>query len=69
MTASIGSNHKYKNIDIMNDVKIKGYITYAGTSSMEVNVDIITCDANDVEKFGGQSQFIIVAMFQVFLLT
>ncbi len=61
VTASIGGDHKYKNIDIMNDVKIQGYITYVGSSSMEVTVDIIACDNNGNEKLAGESQFIMVS--------
>lgn len=37
VTASVDGMKNFANIHIVDDIKMQGYITYAGTSSMEVN--------------------------------
>ena len=37
VTASVDGVKNFANINILNDIKMQGYITYAGSSSMEVH--------------------------------
>jgi hypothetical protein len=38
VTASVDNVKNFVNIDILHDIKMQGYITYAGSSSMEVSL-------------------------------
>eukprot|EP01035_Chromulina_nebulosa_P018237 gene18237-23909_t len=42
-------------------MKLQGYLTYVGSSSMEVTIDILSADKMDKESLVAQTQFIMVA--------
>lgn len=41
VTASVDSMKNFANLSIHNDIKMQGYLTYVGSSSMEVIADLI----------------------------
>lgn len=41
VTASVDSMKNFANLSIHNDIKMQGYLTYVGSSSMEVITDLI----------------------------
>ena len=63
VTASIDGFRAIDNheITITHDVKLLAYLTYVGTSSMEVTIDVLTCRNNTEELLVGTTQFIMVA--------
>jgi acyl-coenzyme A thioesterase 9 len=61
VTASVDGVRAFKDIDIKYDLKLQGYLSYVGKSSMEVNIDIITSYPNGEEILVGHTLFIMVA--------
>ncbi len=62
VTAAVDGVRASTNIDITNDLKLQGYLTYVGSSSMEITIDMITVNKEDgVESKIGETQFIMVA--------
>lgn len=61
VTAAVDGVHASANIDANNDLKLQGYLTYVGKSSMEVTIDIITVMPDGMERKVGDTQFIMVA--------
>ena len=62
VTAAVDGVRASANIDITNDLKLQGYLTYVGSSSMEITIDMITVNKDDgVESKIGETQFIMVA--------
>jgi acyl-coenzyme A thioesterase 9 len=46
---------------IQNDMKLAGYLTFVGKSSMEVCIDLFSVDIQGNETIVGTTQFIMVA--------
>eukprot|EP01034_Spumella_vulgaris_P037816 gene37816-46659_t len=61
VTASVDGMKASSLIDIKNDLKLQGYLTYVGKSSMEVSIDIITIPPEGPPIVAGNIQFIMVA--------
>ena len=61
VTASVDGVRASANIDVNNDLKLQGYLTYVGKSSMEVTIDIIAGSNDGSERKIGDTQFIMVA--------
>ncbi|CAM9134564.1 unnamed protein product, partial [Ectocarpus fasciculatus] len=57
VTAAVDTMHIYRDIDVLSDVVLRGYIGHVGSSSMEVCIDIL----NTSEEVLGQTMFIMVA--------
>jgi len=60
VTASVDGMKNFANIHIVDDIKMQGYITYAGTSSMEVTIDIIATREDGEDKLA-ETKYIMVA--------
>lgn len=61
VTASVDGMRSVHEIEIQYDLKIQGYLTYVGKSSMEVNINIINSLPNGDEVLVGETLFIMVA--------
>jgi len=61
VTASVDGMRSVKEIEIQYDLKLQGYLTYVGKSSMEVNINIVTAYPNGEEVLVGETLFIMVA--------
>lgn len=61
VTACIDGMQAISSVHIDQDVKLQGYLTYVGKSSMEVSIDLITLDKEGNSTIVGQTQFIMVA--------
>jgi acyl-coenzyme A thioesterase 9 len=48
-------------INVFTDLKLQGYISYVGNSSMEVNIDMVTADSDDSLKIVGSMFFTMVS--------
>ena len=57
VTAAVDTMHIFRDIDVLSDVVLRGYIGHVGSSSMEVCIDIL----NTSEEVLGQTMFIMVA--------
>lgn len=57
VTAAIDRMHIYKDIDVMNDIVLRGYIGHVGRSSMEICIDILST----VDEVLAETMFIMVA--------
>lgn len=65
VTASVDGMRSIKEIELQYDLKIQGYLTYVGSSSMEVNINIVTSYPNGEEVLVGETLFIMVARDRV----
>lgn len=61
VTACVDEMSVKSNILITNDLKLQGYLTYVGKTSMEVAIEMISIDPNGGATYIGKSQFIMVA--------
>jgi len=57
VTASVDGMHAFGDILADEDLRLQGFLTWVGKSSMEVHVNIITCQG----RLAGSTQFIMVA--------
>jgi len=61
VTAGVDSLKANAEISLQDDLKLQGYLTYVGRSSMEVTIDMISVNASGDEISVGNTQFIMVA--------
>lgn len=61
VTASVDRVKILSEISLLNDVKLQGYLTYVGRSSMEVTIDVISIKDHGEPVLVGTTQFIMVA--------
>lgn len=65
VTASVDGMNAFSDITVCKDLKLQGYITYVGTSSMEVCIDLVTVSKSTLsEKIAGKTHFIMVARYK-----
>ena len=57
VTASVDGLHAFKYINAFEDLKLQGYISYTGSSSMEVCIDILSVSPEGVDKVVGKILF------------
>ncbi|KAJ1425166.1 HotDog domain-containing protein [Ochromonadaceae sp. CCMP2298] len=63
VTASVDGFCNFSSIDVLHNIKMQGYITYVGSSSMEVAIDIVQMcdDSRHEQKVLAETKFIMVA--------
>ncbi len=61
VTASVDEMHVNGGVKMSNDLKLQGYLTYVGKSSMEITIDMISIDPHGSAEFIGESKFIMVS--------
>ena len=57
VTASVDGLHAFKYINAFEDLKLQGYISYTGTSSMEVCIDILSVSPEGIDKVVGKISY------------
>jgi acyl-coenzyme A thioesterase 9 len=63
VTASVDGMQAFSDINADENLRLEGYLTWVGTSSMEVHVNILSVPspANSAPRLAGSTQFIMVA--------
>ena len=62
VTASVDGMRAFSAINADEDLKLQAYLSWVGTSSMEVQINVIACPKNQqLEELKGSTKFIMVA--------
>jgi len=61
VTASVDGMRAFADVSAHEDLKLQGYVTWVGSSSMEVQINIIQTSIGGADRLIGSTQFIMVA--------
>lgn len=64
VTACVDAFDLHEEISMNSDLKLQGYLTYVGKSSMEVTIDIISDEIDGSQKLIGSTKYIMVARYE-----
>lgn len=61
VTASVGGMKLFTRIDLNYDLRLQGYVSFVGKSSLEVTINLVSTNQGGESYFVGNTHFIMVA--------
>lgn len=68
VTASVGGMKLFAQIDMNNDLRMQGYVTYVGKSSIEITINLLSTNQRGESIFIGNTHYIMVGKYVTMLL-